>query len=232
MEIIPVVDYKQGKVVLAVKGQRDKYKPVTQGLFSTPSLPCAIDTFIKFADCVYIADLDSIVDNKIDFTLWNNIFRLYPDTGFWLDIGNAVQQWSTYMHSATNVRPIVSSESFSTTGELCTTLQNLALFKPLLSIDMLGEQVLGATDLTSVIKYWPKDLIYLQLKRVGSATGPDISWLQANAEVLKDFNLYIGGGIRNMQDIQALKEKNISGVLVANALHNKSISAQQIKAFA
>lgn len=156
----------------------------------------------------------------------------YPDTQFWLDIGSKVDQWPSFMPSATNVRPIVGSESFSTTEELCTIIQTLAAFKPLLSIESLGKKMLGPAGLISSIQHWPKDLIYLQLKRVGSATGPDIDWIQANSEILKDFNLYIGGGIRNIQDIQTLKEQNMSGVLVANSLHNNSISPQQIKAFA
>jgi phosphoribosylformimino-5-aminoimidazole carboxamide ribotide isomerase len=231
MKIIPVVDYRQGNVVLAVKGQRETYKPVTQGLFATPSLDCAINTFITFANCVYIADLDSIIDKKIDFMFWTNFFMSYPDTQFWLDIGSKVEQWSLFMHSAKNVRPIVGSESFSTNEELCTILQNLASFKPLLSIESMGDKMLGPADLISSIQHWPKDLIYLQLQRVGSATGPDFRWLQANAETLKDFNIYIGGGIRNIQDIQDMQQYNIAGVLLANSLHSGAINKEQIKKF-
>lgn len=231
MKIIPVVDYKQGKVVLAIKGQRDEYLPIMDGLFTTPSLRCAIDTFINFADCVYIADLDSIVVKELDMQLWANFFTAYPNVQFWLDIGSEVEKWSEFMHSASNVRPIVGSESFSTTSELCTILQNLAAFKPLLSIDMSGEILLGPTDIISGIASWPKDLIYLQLKRVGSDAGPDISWLESNAELLSNFNIYIGGGVRNIQDVHFLKEKNISGVLVANSLHNGAINIEDIKTF-
>lgn len=231
MKIIPVADYRHGKVVLAVKGQREKYRPVRQGLFTTPSLDCAIDTFITFADCVYIADLDSIIDKKIDFIFWTNFFMSYPDTQFWLDIGNKVEYWSSFMHSAKNVRPIVGSESFSTNQELCTILQNLAAFKPLLSIESLGDEMLGPEDLIHSIQHWPKDLIYLQLQRVGSAAGPDITWLLANAEELQDFNVYLGGGIRNRQDIQDLQQYNIAGVLLANSLHSGAINKEQIQTF-
>lgn len=230
MKIVPVIDYKQGKVVLAIRGERKKYKPLTQGLFDNPTLKCATETFIKHSDCIYIADLDSIIDNNIDYTLWANFFKRYPDTQFWLDVGSGIKQWSTFMHRANNVRPVVGSESFSSTEQLCTILQELATYKPLLSIDQLGDRLLGPAELISSISLWPKDLIYLQLKRVGTATGPDITWLQHNAKLLTEFNIYIGGGIRDRHDIYKLKEQKVCGVLIASSLHSGAITAEEMKA--
>jgi len=45
----------------------------------------------------------------------------------------------------------------------------------------------------------------------------------------KHSKIYAAGGVRNSTDLEALKASNISGALVASALHNGALGQQQIK---
>ena len=231
MDIIPVIDYLQGNVVLAVAGQRDEYKAIEDGIFAQATLPCAIDTLIKMARFkrIYIADLDSIEHQQLDATLWSDLVKAYPQIEFWLDIGGKVTAWPKFMHENKNARPIVGSESFEDMDTLYKSLESLKPYRPLLSIDLLGTDNLGPSDLLTSSSYWPEDIICLQLQRVGTSAGPDLKWLSQHNELLGKFNVYLGGGTRGIQDIQALQEQSIKGVLIAKALHSQSITQEDLK---
>ena len=71
-------------------------------------------------------------------------------------------------------------------------------------------------------------MIVLDLKRVGSEKG--INWPVLGKILDKvDIQIMTGGGIRNLSDIVGLKKRGVYGVLIATALHNGSITKNDIK---
>ena len=75
----------------------------------------------------------------------------------------------------------------------------------------------------------------MTLNNVGSNAGANITRLQAlmqlNNSRKKPANLFAAGGIRNMDDLFALKQLGVAGALVASALHNGQITAQHLSGF-
>ena len=67
---------------------------------------------------------------------------------------------------------------------------------------------------------------------MGSNIGPDIARLQSlqqlNLARKKPANLFAAGGVRNIEDLLALKQLDIAGALVASAIHNGQITADAI----
>jgi phosphoribosylformimino-5-aminoimidazole carboxamide ribotide isomerase len=104
-----------------------------------------------------------------------------------------------------------------------------------LSLDKLDNVELGASELHHTGLYWPDDVICMTLNNVGSNTGPDTARLQAlqqlNLARKKPANLYAAGGVRNMEDLLALKQLGVAGALVASALHSGEITAPQLSEF-
>jgi phosphoribosylformimino-5-aminoimidazole carboxamide ribotide isomerase len=71
----------------------------------------------------------------------------------------------------------------------------------------------------------------MTLAHVGSNLGPDHKKLEKVLRIAgtgKKANIYAAGGIRNMADVANLELIGVAGALVATALHNGSITSQDI----
>jgi phosphoribosylformimino-5-aminoimidazole carboxamide ribotide isomerase len=72
-----------------------------------------------------------------------------------------------------------------------------------------------------------RQLIVLDLARVGSNDGIDLPLLKALVEEV-NMEIYVGGGVRDIQDLKTLQQLGVSGALIATVLHTGKITAQQL----
>ena len=63
----------------------------------------------------------------------------------------------------------------------------------------------------------------MTLARVGSGAGPDVERLASIQSIAAGREIYAAGGVRNAADLRALKERGVSGALIATALHERRI---------
>ena len=70
----------------------------------------------------------------------------------------------------------------------------------------------------------------LDLARVGSGEGPDVTLLGELHARFPDVELLAGGGVRDAADLRALAAAGASGALVATALHGGAIAADELHA--
>ena len=230
MKIIPVIDYMNGKVVLAEKGNRSNYQVISSNLCKHTDLASIIESILSLAsfNVIYIADLDCIEKKQLNKSLWLEILNSYPHIEFWLDFGNQVSSWNQLKPNIKNARPIIGSESFNNLSALTNGLNIVKDSYPLLSIDLKNRITLGPKNLLDEFKHWPQDIIILSLDRVGSLAGPDVDLLATYKTQLPNCNVYAGGGIRNIQDIQHLDTLGIAGVLLAKSLHNGALGSEEL----
>ncbi len=230
MKIIPVIDYKQGQVVLAKHGKREEYQPVDSLLCDSSDIYNVIDAILTLADfkTIYIADLDCIEKQQLKTCLWTMLCQQYPTIEFWIDLGFLCNQWPKFMANICNARPVLGSESFETIKELNTSLTQLNAYKPLISIDIKMGEILGPDRLLQSNELWPNDVIILSISRVGSDKGPDNKTISKLQAIMNSKNIYYGGGIRNASDIQHLRNIHIQGALLASILHNGKLTQQEI----
>jgi phosphoribosylformimino-5-aminoimidazole carboxamide ribotide isomerase len=67
-------------------------------------------------------------------------------------------------------------------------------------------------------------MIVLDLARVGKNDGPGTDALaRALIDRFADLGVYIGGGVRDMDDLKRLESLGVAGVLVSSALHNGAL---------
>ncbi len=71
-------------------------------------------------------------------------------------------------------------------------------------------------------------MIVLDLLRVGSGEGVNVDFLK-NVIAEVGIDVYVGGGVRDINDLVELKNLGVSGALVATALHTGKISIDQLK---
>jgi phosphoribosylformimino-5-aminoimidazole carboxamide ribotide isomerase len=222
MRLIPVIDVKNGVVVHAQRGQRDNYLPINSLLSPSSNIYAVIDAFLQLDDfkIIYIADLNAITQQGDNRALIYAVLQHYPSIHFWLDAG--YQSPNLTFVDVSNYQPILGSEC-------CTAKQLLATKNALLSLDFSAyNQPLGEARLFNDSQLWSKQVIVMTLARVGSDTGVDMEKLRFYQQNYPQTEFIAAGGVRNKADLQQLKAIGINSVLVASALHAKTISKADI----
>jgi phosphoribosylformimino-5-aminoimidazole carboxamide ribotide isomerase len=225
MQIIPVIDFKQGLVVHAKQGDRDDYKPLKSRLTQSSDIFDVLDAFLTLYrfSTFYIADLDAITHQSDNGNLIYKVLRYFPDILFWVDSGYPL--YSNKFRQLTNYLPVLGSESFqdNNTDEIKHFNNRF-----ILSLDYSKTGKMGAKALFSNEMLWPEQVIIMNLPRVGSNLGPDVEQLTAYCKQYPEKKIIAAGGIRNCTDLKALQCIGVDQALVASALHNGNLSAAEI----
>jgi phosphoribosylformimino-5-aminoimidazole carboxamide ribotide isomerase len=227
MEVIPVLDLKEGVVVHARMGRRDQYRPIETPLAST-SNPVdvargllAVHPFETF----YIADLDAIENAGNNDAALTRLKTELPNLVFWVDNGVAdIARANSWLDAGLG-NLVLGSES-QRDGALVRRLSQDD--RVILSLDYRGDEFLGPAALLSNAAHWPRKIIAMTLARVGSANGPDLNRLAAIKAAAPDKLIYAAGGVRDPADLAALQHAGIEGALVATSLHNGKLTGAQL----
>jgi phosphoribosylformimino-5-aminoimidazole carboxamide ribotide isomerase len=75
-----------------------------------------------------------------------------------------------------------------------------------------------------------REVVVLDLTRVGSCAGPDVTLLRELSARFPELELLAGGGVRDLADLRALAEAGAAGALFATALHGGAIGPQELRA--
>lgn len=223
MQIIPVIDLKQGQVVHAVRGDRAQYQAIHAHSVLTKSsaIDAVLSGFLSLFPFkrFYIADLDAIMGVGSHDPLIKKLADDFPAIEFWLDNGS---QLADIDNNQPNLKWVIGTES-----------QRFPPYKSdhdfILSLDFKNQQPVGLSDWFSQAQYWPDTIIAMTLSRVGSNAGPDLDKLIALMQHHPNKHWVAAGGVRDYQDLSKLKEIGIHAALVATALHAGTIAKHELK---
>jgi phosphoribosylformimino-5-aminoimidazole carboxamide ribotide isomerase len=222
MQIIPVIDLKNGIVVHAKQGNRDHYAPIKSEICTSSDIFDVIDVFLGlfYFKTVYIADLNAITRQADNAKLLTDVLAAFPTVTFWVDSGYPICNDGFLRHS--NFVPVLGSESFNEGN-----IREINIFKKnfILSLDYSIAGELGAKTLFSNQGLWPENIIIMSLPRVGSTLGPDLDRLAVYSKHYPQHKIIAAGGVRNNEDLRKLERIGIRQALVATALHNGNINA-------
>ena len=245
MQVIPVIDIKDGIVVHGVAGQRDVYRPIESVLAasSDPGGMSAAFAEHLLATTVYIADLNAIVHGHLQAESICQIAKYQQEV--WLDagvqdVGSLPPILDLFERSSCRLRLIVALETVKSPQALAEIVKGLPAQDVIFSLDLqAGKPIcgLGWHDdwgipdiIAAVVACGVRSIVLMELQAVGSqqgttsnlafhdmmATHPEINWIAA-------------GGVRNTSDIVRLREMGFSAVLIATAFHSGSISAEEFR---
>lgn len=224
MQIIPVIDLKNGQVVHAKQGRRAHYQPIASRL-STSSSPHDIVAGLLALypfQTIYIADIDAIQHTGSHAELIDKLCQQHPHINWWVDCGNMRS------NSMPNRRMVIGSESIVNIQEYDAIRQkNNDAF--VLSLDKLDNQPLGLPELHTQPVLWPQQVICMSLNAVGSSQGADLPRIRALQSLNPKAAIYAAGGVRNSADLMQLKAQDIAGALIATTLHNGNITSSDIR---
>ena len=222
MRVIPVIDLKGGVAVHAVRGDRERYRPLRSRI-AEGSDPVEITRAVRERlglDELYVADLDAIAGGPGSAEVVAELAREARDLGV--------------------ARVIVGTESLPGAEAFRRRRADLPDAPLVLSLDLRGGCVLSpdpalaeagaAGALARLADSGAREAIVLDLARVGSGEGPDVALLAALNSHLPDVELLAGGGVRDARDLRALAGAGAAGALVATALHGGAITASDVGA--
>jgi HisA/HisF family protein len=227
MEVIPVIDLKDGAVVHARMGMRSAYAPIETSLSPT-SRPTdvargllSIFPFKKF----YVADLNAIENKDNNNAALKRLSLDFPELVFWVDAGIADVHHAQRWFEAGLGHLVLGSETQRDSDLIRFLCRNN---RTILSLDFRGDAFLGPASLLNEANIWPTNVIVMTLARVGSASGPDMNWLTTIKSRAANRQVYAAGGVRDANDLASLAAAGIAGALVATSLHNGKLTGAQI----
>lgn len=233
MDVVPVIDVRNGVAVAAIRGEREAYRPLATPL-AEGSDPVEIArgyARLFTFPILYVADLDGIEGRGRNAGLASGLATAIPGCVVWIDDGMRPRDAAARIASPGNGLPVIGTESIVGEADV-VALRALPPTGYVLSLDFRGEGFVGPAAVLDDADHWPQNIIVMTLQRVGSGEGPDVGRV---AEVVARANgrrVYAAGGVRDRGDIEALHEVGATGALVATALHAGKIKAGDLREIA
>jgi len=230
MHVVPVLDLKDGVVVLADGGQRDRYQPIATPLCKDPRPGAVLDAFLGVFGfrAFYIADLDAIEHGSPNLRAITDLARSQPAIEFWLDGGfNRPEHLQPYAEYA-NIRFVIGSESLDSIETYTALAADPRMRRHILSLDRRNGRDLGPRSLIERPDLWPQTLISMDLAHVGKDAGPGRERLRDLMALRPDIDVAAAGGVRDIDDLEALAADNVHYALVATALHRRKIGGEEL----
>jgi len=239
MRVVGVIDLKDGLAVHAVRGERERYRPVSSVLTGEDGDPLALARALRSElglEELYVADLDAITGAR---SLSPAIGALAHEANLMVDAGVSEPERARELLALGVPRVIVGTETLSGPGALDRLLTELPAGAVVLSIDLRDGRLLSPDPqlaglaapeaLARLHDARLRDVIVLDLTRVGSGAGLDVALIAELHAAFGELELLAGGGVRDVDDLRALEAAGAAGALVATALHRGVIGARELR---
>lgn len=229
--VIFVMDIFNRSVVLAKGGVREKYHPVSDSsTVCSSSDPVDIVKLLHPRE-IYIADLNMLQGKSSLETNTGVIQEVSSRANTMLDFGISSPQ------EVGKALSIARTAVIGTETGMFSVIKDAAYGNPgriSVSIDIKHGKVLkkdpelpeSPFEIVKLLNNFPlKDLIFLDLDRVGTASGFDPVFLQKLVECSRH-SVLLAGGVKDMEDFVTLEMLGIKGALVATAVHSGVVSPE------
>lgn len=224
--MIPVIDVKNGLVVHATGGDRDRYRAIDTPL-SASAQPVEVLTGLMSVHpfgAVYVADLDGIMTGVPDLRTPALIAERFPGLDLWIDNGAADAGRIEALLKLPRVTAVIGSET-ARSAEVAVALISRFGARVVLSLDFDGETFRGPEQLLAEPGLWPATIIAMTLASVGARRGPDVARIHSLAAAAPQARIVAAGGVRDKGDVVALHAAGAAAALVATALHSGTLKA-------
>jgi HisA/HisF family protein len=221
-----VIDVMGGLVVHAQFGDRAHYRPIRSRLCGSPRIEDVVSALLELFAFrhLYVADLDALLGRPQQLPALDAVRRIAPGLSLWIDAG--IRTGSQLSAVGARGTPVLATETLaaSEAEELLTHCPDAVL-----SVDYRGERALGDPAFLQQLKIPPARIIAMNLARVGSGQGPDLTSIDALRRLAPTSRFYAAGGVRNAVDLQRCRQAGVAGVLVASALHDGRIGRADLE---
>lgn len=240
LKLVPAIDVKGGVVVHAREGRRVEYKPLRS------SKLCNSNLLLEVVNCfrrlgfkeIYLADLDGVVAGTPTLPLLKEICET-TDIDLMVDAGTTSLQEAIQLIDAGCRKVVIGTETLGRIDFVEDVIGQVGRDAAICSIDLMNGKILARSSnlrqmepdffLQEIDKFGVREAIVLNLDRVGTQAGPDVSLIEKLAPNSR-VKLYAAGGIRVIGDLLSLRRAGAHGALLATALHTGAIGPADLEA--
>nr|QNO56967.1 imidazole glycerol phosphate synthase subunit HisF [Methanosarcinales archaeon ANME-1 ERB7] len=232
--LIFVMDLLDGVVVHAKRGEREKYVPIHRfSSIVTSSDPARVIETIKPKE-VYIADLNRLMSTGNNRPILKDLRTRNMELRIMLDYGvKGMEDLKEAVDAEMADKFVLGTETISI--ELLEEASKSSS-DIIVSVDLFNGEVLTSDTrmkidplrlIKELNKFPVRDVIVLELNRVGTKSGIDFEFL-ARAVELSKHEILCGGGVRNCEDVHKMAAIGVKGALVATAVHDGAIPSFEV----
>lgn len=243
LNIIGVIDLRNGLAVHARAGNRDRYAAV-QSAAGWPIDPgnartlAEIYTDILGISDIYAADLGAILDRQPQDEMTRDLASMAAP--LWLDAGVRSFRDAQRATDLGASRVIVGLETLPSFDVLTAIVDAIGSERVVFSLDLRDGQPVVANGAQLPITLSAENIaraaagsgagtvIVIDLARVGTGKGLDVELLTKIRAAAPGVHLVAGGGVREWDDLVSAANAGCNGALLATALHNGRIGASEI----
>jgi phosphoribosylformimino-5-aminoimidazole carboxamide ribotide isomerase len=244
VQILPVLDFKNGLVVRGVAGRRDEYRPIESKLCTGSTageVARSLRSTFGFDTC-YVADLDAIAGSEPSWPLYDEVST--AGLVLWIDAGTGSPETAgniSKYFAGRNLsgRIVVGLESLAGKSALRSIVESVPIVDLVFSLDLKhGKPLTTGADWSGLspaeiadcaISLGLRSLIVLDLAGVGVGQGvPTLELCRRLRASHPTVEIITGGGVRNVDDLRAIRAAGCDSALVASALHDGRITPGEL----
>ena len=232
MKIFPAIDIRNGKCVRLIKGNYDKEVVFNEDPFNVAK---------NFEDIgskyVHIIDLDGAKDgiSKVK----DNLTKIINKTNLKIQVGGGIRTFEkaeSYLNLGVN-KIIFGTAALENKSDVLEAIKKYNS-QIIVSIDALNGKVktkgwlqdagIDVKDLVLELQdNGCKNFIYTDIEKDGTLTHPNFKYIADLRKICKS-ELYIAGGISDINDIAKLKNLGIDGAILGMSIYTGKIDLNKL----
>jgi len=240
LRVIPVLDLRGGRAVLARGGRREAYAPVRSRLLDggAEGDPLALGrAYRDILDCDewYVADLDALAGGAVQHALLKSLVGLGGRV--LVDAAVSCPERARELVADGAARVVVGLETLPSFDALAAVARAIGP-RVVFSLDLRGGAPLAQASLArtpleiarGAVTAGAGAIIVLDLARIGGGRGVDLVLVAALRHAFPHVELLAGGGIGTPRDLERLADAGLDGALIASALHDGRVKREDVAA--
>lgn len=231
MILIPAIDIRGGKCVRLSQGKADQQK-----VYGEDPVDAALRWQSQGAQRLHIVDLDGAFEGKLKNA--DTIRRIMKEVKVATELGGGLRTEATVEEAfAMGIGTVIlGTAAFTDQAFLKKTLKRYG-DKVLVGIDAKDGWVqargwtealdIRAVDAAKQLEQMgAKGLVCTDIKTDGMLTGPNIPFLQEMLDTV-DVDIIASGGVARVEDLEALSQLDLFGVIVGKALYEERFTVKE-----
>lgn len=231
MIILPAIDIKDGSCVRLLKGEFDTVYKVAEN---------ALDTAKYFEECgashIHMVDLDgALTSNGINFDI---ICSVAKNTHLKVETGGGIRNIETVEKYLSNgIDKVILGSAAINDSELVKKAVKEYKERIIIGIDAKYRKVCanGWTENTDIdyiefakmmYDFGCRNIIFTDISKDGTLEGPNIAQL-TELKYAVPCNITASGGIRDIENIKALKKLDLYGVICGKSIYSKTLDLKE-----
>lgn len=240
MDLIPVIDLREGQVIRGHAGQRENYQANISRFVKSADPVATCNALIRqfHPRSIYVADLDGIEQGQPAYRLLEQLVNC--GVALAIDAGTASCEQARRLIGLGAKKVIIGLETLPRLELMKDFVHELGNEQVIFSLDLLGGEPLGPDAagktpqeiVATAIECGVHQLVVLDLSHVGMQRGVSTGALcHALKNRWPDLIIWTGGGVRSLADLHKLSLSRVDGAMVASALHDGHITPADWKSF-